>query len=451
MPTSDTPLRARAALRASALLLLAGAAPAQLGAREVPWPISSGLHAGGAEWHLPVFETVVEVPDAPWLRLRFAAADLGSTSFLLVTSLHDGAHQVLDARSIVHYGMRTAGFNGDSVSIELFAGPGDAGVHFELGEVIAGEQTTGSTQELWCGNGSGGVISDDRVGRLGGIVLEGGCTAWRVTNGALVTAGHCGASEGDIVEFRVPPSLSDGTPQWALPEDQYAIDGATVVAMNDQSVGPGKDWAVFGVYPNSNTSLLPHQVYSRLPFRMSRDVTGGTTRIYGYGYDASPQGSSGGYNSDHRVLQTETGPYDREHSDGPWVWHEYDVITERGTSGGPIVFDSLGLAIGVNSHGGCAASGASGTSFETDALEDAVHAFPGPVVRYVDGGHPLAPGFGDGGVLRPFLDILSGSNAMPASGGVLSVVTGSYPSGSGLVLDRALVIEAPIGPVVIGD
>lgn len=72
-------------------------------------------------------------------------------------------------------------------------------------------------------------------------------------------------------------------------------------------------------------------------------------------------------------------------------------------------------------------------------------------MRYVDRGHPAAPIFVDGSVLRPYFDVLSGSNGMPASGGALSIVEGDYPVSGSLVLDRTLVLDAPCGTVAIGE
>ncbi|NIT59151.1 MAG: hypothetical protein GWN00_23890, partial [Aliifodinibius sp.] len=56
------------------------------------------------------------------------------------------------------------------------------------------------------------------------------------------------------VEFNVPPSDENGNIQHPGPEDVYVVDPNSIIYHNN---GDGDDWAVFEVFPNSETGLLP--------------------------------------------------------------------------------------------------------------------------------------------------------------------------------------------------
>ncbi|HVS20079.1 MAG TPA: hypothetical protein VMT18_15855 [Planctomycetota bacterium] len=424
----------------------------------------SGLHDGDGVEARMVHEYVVHVPGALWLRLAFADSELGSESWVRLWSLADGGEQVLDSRSMQHWQDASAVFNGDAVVLQLFAAPGDTDVFVDLEHVLVGDPAQGLPESL-CGADSRVPSGDNRVGRL----FFGGCTAWRVNHGAFLTAGHCVDFDPDqvgpalpdgtldltgVVEFNVPPSTASGGTVAAAPNDQYPIDLASVVWRYDgEGQGLGKDWAVFSVFPNSNTSLLPHQAYGP-GFRMTREVPGGsaTVRITGFGLDNTPLGSTGAGNAQNFTNQTSTGPYGGESSSGSDIWLKYAVDTLGGNSGGPVLWESLGLTFGIHTNGGCdTAGGNHGTSFEVDALESALQTFLGPVVRYVDVGHPL-PVSPAGTVFRPYLDLSTAVQNTPA-GGTVAVIAGSYPAASGnsVTVTGSMTILAPMGGVVIGD
>lgn len=436
---------------ALALLALATPAPAQVGPvawRSWPLDESSGRLDGQGDAPRVACERVVSVPGATWLRLTFAGTELGARSRLRLWSLADGGEQVLRESSLGEWEDTSAIFNGDTVVVQLEVAPEDSAVHLELGPVLVGTPRPDAQRSL-CGADDRAAILDDRVGRL----FLGGCTAWRATNGALLSAGHCASSfaAGDVVEFRVPPSQPDGTPVAADPADQYPVDLASVV----DDFGPkGADWAVFGVLPNANTGLLPHQAYG-IGLRATREAPGGgaTLRVTGFGIDASPPGSSGGANAQNVTEQTATGKFQGEGSSGSGrIWIDHDVDATSGDSGAPIVRVDDGLAIGLHTTSGCdAGSHNSGTSFELDALENALQTFPGPLVCYLDGAHPL-PVAPDGTVFRPYADLGAAASHAPASG-LVSIVPASYPAAAGnaVTITGAVTLTAPNGVVVLGD
>ena len=410
----------------------------------------SHLWDGAGDAARMVEEYVVHEPGARWLQLEFSDSELGQASWVRLWSLADGGDQELRTTSLRQWNGFSAIFNGDTVVVQLFAAPGDEGVFVELGPARVGPAPPAGTKSL-CGADDRVPSTDNRVGRI----FFGGCSAWRVTNGAFMTGGHCMSTfqAGDVVEFNVPLSLPDGTTVAADPDDQYPVDLDSIVGTN---LGLGKDWAMFAVGPNSDTQLWPHQVYG-VGFRTSKETPSitnpGSIRLTGFGKDQSPPGATGGENEKSHTNQTSTGHLTGSGSSGSnAVWLVYDVDSEPGLSGGPVIWKELDLAIGINTHTGCNAGGNNkGTSFEVDEIEQALNAFPGPNARYVDLGHPL-PVSPNGTIYRPFPDVGSGVLSTPA-GGILSIVAGNYlaAAGNAVTVTSAVTLEAPMGGVVIGN
>ena len=307
--------------------------------------LDTGVHSsrsGDAATRL-AYSTVITVPGAPWLRLNFSGAALGRGSFLTVSSLYDGARQRLDASALAQWRNTSACFNGDTVKVELNVAPGDFNVFARMQEIIVGSMDGIESQ---CGATDDRIASTDaRAGRF----LNIGCTAWLIADGRFVSAGHCVADPGftDIVEFNVPPSLPNGTLQHPGPEDQYVVDDSSRVFSN---AGIGNDWGVFQTFPNSQTGLTALQAQGAW-FNVAQSLTPPTFRITGYGTD---DGTA------NQTEQTSTGP--NAGSSGTTL--RYQVDTEGGNSGSPVIDEATGNAVGVHTNAGCTTGGGSnsGTS-----------------------------------------------------------------------------------------
>ncbi|CAN5569243.1 hypothetical protein BH20VER3_BH20VER3_07150 [soil metagenome] len=310
------------------------------------YALDSGLHSSrtGDTATTPGYSTVVKVSGAPWLRLTFSGAELGKGSYLLITSLADGAQQRLDAKALAQWRNSSAYFNGDAVKVELHTAPADTNVFFRMNEVLVGG---GGLPETQCGPTDDRVPSTDpRAGRL----LTIGCTAWLIDDGRFVSAGHCVSSAGaaNTVEFNVPPSLSNGILQHPGPQDQYVVNDSTIVYTEG---GIGNDWGVFSAFPNSQTGLTALQAQGAF-FNVVQDLGPATVRITGYGVDNGMA---------NQTEQTSTGP--NAGSSGTTM--RYQTDTEGGNSGSPIIDEATGNAVGVHTNGGCLTSGGgsnSGTS-----------------------------------------------------------------------------------------
>jgi V8-like Glu-specific endopeptidase len=442
--------------------------------RIIAYSLDSGVHDGDATPDQIAFRQVIHIEGTAWLRIHFAAYQLGEASYITLTSLKDQGVQRFDKTSLHDWSEISAFFNGEAVELVLHVASADRGVFVRIDQVLAGQPTTApvvvdhvAQPNDLCGADDRIGSSDGREGRLS--TLNTGplafCTAWLVSNGALLTAGHCADFDPDgngpmlpdgvldwtnntIVEFNVPTSTISGTVNFASPNDQYPVDLTSVTWRFDgEGQGLGKDWSVFGVNANSNTHVKPHAAQGF--FRMTYQIpaVSSTIRVTGYGIDNTPLGKTDGENAQTRTNQTSTGPYDANHRSGTDIWHTYAVDTTGGNSGSPIVWENNGFTIGIHTNGGCTASGGNnaGTGFGVLALQQAIQHFPGPNRWYVDK-VSISP-FKTGFVMEPFQTIAAAITAA-GSGHTVSIVTGHY--NEPMTINKSITLEAPVGTVVIG-
>ncbi len=331
-------------------LATAHAQTAPLASVTTPATVSSGRVANHTPERRVIWSEIVEAgAGASWLRLTFDDAVLGDApdggrpTVLIVTSLDDGAAQILDAESLLHWRNTTAYFNGDAVRLDVIADPGAAASLITLDSITEGVPVGGAA--TICGPEDDRLPSSDpRVGRLMPIV----CTAWLIDdpNRTFLSAGHCTVGgDADIVQFNVPDSDSGGGLRHPGPEDQYPVDP---VSMQDLNGGLGNDWAYFGCFPNSNTGLTPYEAQGDF-FVLAADpapAPGATIRITGHGSDQSPP-------QWNHVQQTHTGPF----SSASGTVMQYATDTTGGNSGSPVINEATGEAIAIHTNGGCNAGG----------------------------------------------------------------------------------------------
>jgi len=452
------------------LLLRAQALPVSL--EYEPYPLDSGTHGNSSqEETVPFTKVITASTEAPIIRVHFSAFNLGAKSCVTLTSLKDQGRQRLDAQSLPQWQNTSALFNGGKVQLELHVAPGEKGVFVRVDQLVkdchcsvnSSQASLLDLPESLCGADSRVASTDFRVGRISG------CTAWLVSNGAVLTAGHC-APLGGVFEVNVPASQANGTPVAADPDDQYPIDTTTVTSVNN---GQGDDWTVFRLLPNSNTGQRAHIQHGF--FRMSRETPalGATIRVTGHGVDNTPASAGGiccardnggncthpSCNSTSRTLQTATGPFQGEFLGGANnARHTYQADTEPANSGSPIIWSINGFAIGIHTNGGCQSDGTgsnSGTSFENNGLETALQNFPGANTRYVDVvAYPNSP-TENGTIFQPFSTFPAAVTSVP-SGGRVSLVEGSYTRAGGNIGTfgadgKSFSILAPVGTVTIGN
>lgn len=363
-------------------------------------------------------DQIVEVPGATWLRLYFENVNLGRDSYVKLTSLQDGAVQILDAKKIAEWGNSSAYFNGDRVKIEVVSSKGDGDISISVKEVDAGQPEVTTFSQ--CGS------SDDRIPSADaaiGRIVPVGCTGWIIKNGKMVTAGHCTGSSMQVLEFNVPQSNSNGSIVHPAPSDQYTITSV---------IEGSYDWAVFETLPNSQTGLTAIDAQGK-SFDVKQVNSAGTIRITGFGVDSGTR---------NQTQQTHVGPYSSSTSTKIY----YVTDTEGGNSGSPIIDESTGHAIGVHTNGGCSSSGGanSGTNARLAAFWDAMgldSTDPDPCTTTISS-FPYSESFESGiGAWSQYsgdnLDWTRDAGGTPSSGtGPASAANGSYylyveASGSG--------------------
>ncbi len=333
---------------------MVSAEPAKIPSHNEPYSWNSGI-VDGNNHSLSIFaaSNVISVTGVPWLKLNLTGTKLGKKSYIEISSLKDGAVQVLDASTLSQWKFQSAYFNGDSVSVKLYAAPGDKNVVLNVSEITVGEYVDSIGVLSICGSDNRVATTEGRVARIDPI----GCTGWIIDNGQLLSAGHCLAGSGnDTLSFNPPASLSDGTVQFPGPEDQYSINQSSFDFVNG---GIGNDWGTFDVFNNAQTGFQPIDVQGS--YSIKQDLNPSTIRITGFGVDSG---------TTNQTNQTNAGPNDG--SSGTTM--RYVTDTQGGNSGSPVIDDATGEAVGIHTHGGCSSSSGnnSGTSFFNSALWTAV-------------------------------------------------------------------------------
>lgn len=309
----------------------------------------------------------VEEPGAIWMRLYFDELVLGGDevagngSYVRITSMLDGASQVLHASHAAQWRNSSAYMNGDAVLVELIGEPKSGASRMRLSAIDAGFAVLNSI----CGASDDRVLSaDPRSARA----MPVGCTAWLISDcgRCFLTAGHCTSGGSlNVVQFNVPLSSSTGGLQNPPPEHQYAVDSSSLQFVNG---GVGNDWGYFGCFPNSNTGLKPFQAQGAahvLAFPPAFNA-GLTMRVTGYGTDSSPSTSN-------QVQQTHSGPYFA--LSGNALQHQAD--TTGGNSGSAVQWEQGGVAVAIHTHAGCnstSTGGNSATSIANPGLQAALAA-----------------------------------------------------------------------------
>jgi len=358
------PVRILCALTAACAWLvgpsLASADPAPIAHTVVPYSLKSGLIANRENSERQVYSEVVNGGGVPWLRVGFGHVQLAPGSRLQITSLLDGATQDLTAVTLAQWRYTSAYFNGSLVRVTLIAAPGSTTNAVEVDHLIVGEWVAGT--ESQCGPVDDRVPSDEPArARL----LNIGCsTSIYNEQSCLITAGHCteSATDLDVVEFNVPPSLSNGTIVHPGPEDQYAWSGQRQF----QNSGIGNDWGLISVFANTQTGLMPFEAQgAMLTLGTTLPAPNTTLRIVGYGVDSGTR---------NQTQQEHSGPL----TSVTGTQLRYQVDTEGGNSGSAVTTAADDVVIGIHTNAGCNVGGSgsnSGTAITQANLQAALGSF----------------------------------------------------------------------------
>jgi V8-like Glu-specific endopeptidase len=440
--------------------LVAAAQPSPPAYVILSYPLHSGLHDGSGEQSTVVFRSVIQASGTPWMQVYLADYNLGEASFITLTALANGDVQWHHAGTLAQWHNASGIFRGDRVLLELHAAPGDHGVFVQLSQIIIADPVSvppADEPEDICGDNDDRVASNDaRVGRL----FFGGCTGWLVSNGAALTAGHCGTPDGNItgvMEFNVPMSMANGTPVPAAMNDQYPINQVIATESN----GEGNDFNVYDLAPNSNTGLKAHvaQDFFRLTLQVPAEDE--IIRVTGFGIDNTPPGPGGGpggdcngeCNSSSLTQQTDTGPF--VCLDGTDISHEVD--TEPANSGSPIMYANGNWAFGIHTTGGCddffSGYDNGGTWLAYAPLFNALVNYLGPSTVMVDWFPSLGPVY-FGTIFHPYGTLPEAVSGVP-NGGTIAIISGTYPGAANTLTagtgGKAMTLKALFGTATIGN
>ena len=336
------------------------------------FPRDSGMVTNRGPGPATVYTTTVFSPGASSVRVHFGDVRLAGdpeterASYLLITSLADGAYQRLGAAQLGQWRNSSAYFNGDAVRIDLIAWPGTGENRLVIDRVWS---AAGAGGDSICGPGDDRAIaSDSRVARL--LTSTGSvCTAFLISDSArcMLGAGQCAPDGGALVEFNVPPSTASGDMVHPDPRDQYAIDEFSI---QSGASGPGNDWAYFGVFPNSNTDLGAAAAQGgAFPVLPAPPAAAQTLRLNGFGTVSAPVPANR-----NRVQKSASGAF--VGLVGSTLEHQADTTT--GDAGSPIQLGATGQVIGIHNGDGCVdplgSSFNTGTAVQNAGLQAALAA-----------------------------------------------------------------------------
>lgn len=430
--------------------------------------LDSGDHEGKTDGTYVAFSDLIELPGAPWLQINFGEFHLGEASFVTLTSSVTGETQPLSATDMEVWRHRSARLRGDLVEVQLHVAPGDQDVFVTI------ESVTMPDISEWPSTPTGGVASicgdfdnrssssDSRVGRING------CTAWLVSTGVALTAGHCRNNNGDLtggIEFNVPSSTSNGQTVPAALSDTYPV-----INWTGQEGGTGDDWLVFRIGTAADGSgKRAHVAQGFFHMTMRAPDEDDNMRVTGYGLDNIPPGTGGSSatccdadsddscdfncNANSRTQQTATGRFDELSGDTL----EYEVDTMPANSGSPVIHLETGWAVGIHTAGGCGDTFAGdenhGTWFGDGPLANALNAYLGNNTVFVDGADLWI--WESGGALTPHQTVAN-ATAYVADGGTVLIAAGSYPASAGNTFTaggdgKAMTLTSNTGIVRIGN
>ena len=335
---------------------------------------SGDLRNAAPEGVAAVFDQVVEVEGATWLRLYFDRATLAPSpgsaergATLRLTSLKDGAVQIHTPETLEQWQFSSAFFNGSAVRVELLAEAGAPASRVRVFEVMVGEHS--GAEKSICGPTDDRTLSTDpRAARIVPV----GCTAWFFDDAqnCLLTAGHCIGANSSVLELNVPLSNPDGSVNHPGPEDQYPIDQSSIQWVQNTSIG--NDWAYFGAFPNGVTGLTAYEAQGGNHYVLADpplSPNGEQIRVTGYGSIDGTQGTPLDWS---QVQTTHVGDLTNVFS----TVLQYTPDTTGGNSGSAVHVEGTDTAIGIHTNAGCTAVGGAnqGTSLANTGLQDALAA-----------------------------------------------------------------------------
>jgi len=299
-----------------------------------PYSLDSGDQGNPARGSAVVYGATVTVKDAVWVRLYFGEVELESGSTIRMTSAYDNEVQELDAAGIAMWNGTSAYFNGDTVYLELIAGPHTSKNRVVLDEVAV--QVVSGGLRVLCGI----CGLDDRIQsdeEWSGRIMSAGCTGSVYNeNSCVVSAGHCVGSD-DVIQFNVPNSTGGGSPQNPPVADQFPITDRLY-----ENNGVGADWAAMTTGLNNLGQTIYERYGEYRPIASAPAPVGYTATVWGYGVDEDTPTHS-------QTQQTDSGPINNRYSN----YYTFTLDSTYGNSGSGLLHNNQIVGIVTHCSDGC--------------------------------------------------------------------------------------------------
>ena len=293
--------------------------------------LDSGLLNNPAIDAQTVFNNVVTIKNAAWLRIYFSDVQLEADSFVRITSQLDKEVQELDADALAMWGNSSAYFNGNSLLVELVAAPGTTN-RFVINQIAM-------ETEVALPTGTCGICGpDNRVQsdvNWACRLLPAGCTASIWNNlSCLVSAGHC-MGGNMVIEFNVPNS----NPNNCNINHPPVADQFPITEFLFTNGGTGNDWAAMTSGTNNQDQTAFERYGEFRPIASLSPNLFQPLAIWGYGVDSQCAVS--------QVQQTSLGTV----TSISQTLFRHDVDATFGNSGSGIIQN--GAILGIATHCPC--------------------------------------------------------------------------------------------------
>lgn len=300
---------------------------------------------------------------------------------------------------------------------------------------------------------------DPRVGRI----MPLGCTAWLISSGCVLTAGHCAYDKDhmDWLEFNVPLSNLDGSPKLSNEEDRYPIIKESIVySYYDYEDCLGDDWAIFRIGKNyrNESAFMRQGQFFRIIDNWNFIGSNPIVRVTGYGVDGPPPLYGYGNNLKNERSQTEQTDYGelkREETIPPKNIIYYEVDTLNANSGSPVYLPGTHLAVGIHTVGFSPNEEHlnKGTGFKNSKLIDALEDYPlpGKYLIYVDADF-FAFSEEDGTIFKPYKRLEDAIDKAKTRDNFVGIIAGHYAHpGITFPKGKRITLKALAGNVRIGS
>ncbi len=230
-----------------------------------PYSYTSAVLSGPSSSLHVVDEHRLRRPGATFLQIEFKEVVLSPESVLEIEG-KGGDKQIYEVDTWNPQVPHSVYFNGDEVTVRLWAVKGAVGDRFSIRSIAVGSQPGVEPLSI-CGATDDRVLSSRKaIARISvrTSTTVTWCSAWLANvNNAFVTAGHCLSSPTlslVTAQFNVPLSTSTGALVHPSAMDQFNWSGGGNWSYEDGGVG--KDWGVFTTQQNSTTRrhASPHQL-----------------------------------------------------------------------------------------------------------------------------------------------------------------------------------------------